>query len=239
MTKSVLFRAALAVDRCLLASATLIAAPAMAGALQAIDAPLVFEPLPPDYAITDQGGVNLSICYNWSCAETARVDITPAEIAGTLRQVQACRGDGLRERLQRARIGVWQMELLTRKYFPLLANDRGINDKDGGMEGRTDCVDNATNTSTFLALLKDLGALDDWRLGEPVVRDKLTVAVHWTATLIDPSTGDTWAIDSWFHPHGHLPFVSPIRDWKAGRKPWLPPLSKLNPFPRSISTLCD
>ncbi|NEV64113.1 hypothetical protein [Thiorhodococcus minor] len=240
MAKSILSGAALHSARLIIASAILTSAPvSSAGTLKAIDAPLVVAPLVPDYEITDQGGVSLSICYNWSCAETARVEITPVETARALRQVRACRGASIRERLQRVRIGIWQMELLTRKYVPVLANDLGINDKDAGLEGRTDCVDNATNTSTFLAILKDLGAWDDWQLGEPVARDKFTVDVHWTATLIDASTGDTWAIDSWFRPHGHLPFVSPIRDWKAGRKPWLPPLDKLNLYPRSVGTLCD
>ena len=60
-------------------------------------------------------------------------------------------------RLQRVRIGIWQMELLAQKRQPLLANDLAINDFDAAVEGRMDCVDNSSNTTTYFHILRDIG----------------------------------------------------------------------------------
>jgi hypothetical protein len=153
--------------------------------------------------------------------------------------MDTCTGDALFEQLQRLRIGVWRMEALVQQYIPVLANDLAVNDQDYALEGRTDCIDNATNTTAFLSILSDLGALQGWRVGESSVRDRFTKDVHWTATVMDEKSGRKWAVDSWVRPHGHLPFVSPLSDWAAGRKPWELPLSELNPYPRSINGICS
>jgi hypothetical protein len=200
---------------------------------------LVFSPLAPGYLISEQGSATLSVCYNWSCNNITRLQLSTDELAEVKRYMDACAGDRLFERLQRLRIGVWRMEVLVKQHIPELANDLAVNDQEYALNGRTDCVDNATNTTTFLSILSDLGVLQGWAVGKSSVRDRLTKDVHWTATVIDEGNGRQWAVDSWFRPHGHLPFVSPLSDWAAGRKPWEPPLSELNPYPRLINDLCS
>ncbi len=208
----------------------------MANELTTIPEAAVVAPLPANYQLTADGSASLSICYNWSCAKVERLQFTASELAEVATQMRACPGDGLYERLQRLRIGIWRMELLAKHYVPVLGNDLAVNDQDSELEGRTDCVDNATNTSTYLAILRDLGAMPGWKVGKPRVRDGLTIDVHWTATVIDEASGDQWAVDSWFRPQGHLPFVSPVSDWARGHKPWESPpgslqsLSPVNPL---------
>jgi len=126
------------------------------------------------------------------------------------------------------------------KYIPVLANDRAVNDKDKDSEGRTDCVDNATNTTTFLRILAALGLLEGWRVADPHVRDAGSlVDVHWTAQIIDERSRDRWSVDSWFHAHGQLPFVMPLPDWTAGVKfAWESPFDRYNPYPRQVENLC-
>jgi hypothetical protein len=199
---------------------------------------LVVYPRPADYSLSPQGTAHLSVCYNWSCATTRRLDISAKELAEARSYMDVCAGNDRHEQLQRLRIGVWRMGLLAQRHIPVLVNDREVNDRDAGLEGRQDCVDNATNTTTYLSLLVDLGALPGWTVDEPQVRDLFTKDVHWTATVIQHSTGDRWAVDSWFRPNGNLPFVSPIADWIAARKPWEPPLDLDNPYPRRLDQLC-
>lgn len=198
---------------------------------------LVVSPRPPDYALTAEGA-RISICYNWSCAKIAPLDVAAAELETVLVHMGRCAGNDIHGRLQRLRVGVWQMEVLAERHLPVLANDLAINDGDAELEGRTDCVDNASNTATFLSLLLDLGALPGWSMGLPQVRDRFSKDVHWTATVVDESSGERWAVDSWLRPNGNLPFVSPVRDWIAGRAPWRPPLAAWNPYPRTFAELC-
>jgi hypothetical protein len=150
-----------------------------------------------------------------------------------------CSSTNIYDRLQRIRIGIWQMEVLAQKYQPLLANDQAINDFEAGVDGRTDCVDNTSNTSNYLHILRDIGELDGWTISSPQVRKPLDVtAVHWTPVVIDTKSGDHWSVDSWFRPNGHLPMVMPMKSWLDEKKGWEPPFDHLNTVPESILDLC-
>ncbi len=197
-------------------------------------------PLPPEYVIGTDGSVTLRICFNWSCARRQTMTFTPDDIALLKRRMTACPGTSLHDRLQHVRIGIWQMELLAQKYQPLLANDLPINEFEAAIEGRTDCVDNASNSTTYLHILRDIGELTGWTVSSPKVRARFDLtAVHWTAVIIDTETGLPWSVDSWYRPNGHLPMVMPLRSWIDKKKGWEPPFERINSTPHSINELCD
>jgi len=199
----------------------------------------ITRPVDPEYQIHGDGSVSLTVCFNWSCTSRESVTFTVEDVDTISAEMARCGGDGMYERLQRIRIGIWQMELAAQKYIPVLANDQAVNDKDADLEGRTDCVDNTTNTHTFLRILSDLSLIPGWRVSQPEVRDPLSLdAVHWTAVVTDVENGDIWTVDSWFRPHGHLPFVQPLRAWLGGAKGWEPPFDALNPYPAYIDDIC-
>lgn len=197
------------------------------------------RPLPPKYRIKGDGSVELRLCFNSSCARTEMLTFSAADMEKVKGQLGYCPDDSLYDRLQRVRIAVWQMEVLAQKYEPLLANDREVNDREYGVDGRMDCVDNASNTTTYLSILTDLGQLPSWQVEEPRVRKPLDFnSTHWTAVLEDVETGEQWAVDSWFRPNGHLPFVLPFDTWKDEIQGWLPPYDALNPNPRASNEFC-
>lgn len=200
----------------------------------------ITSPLPQDYRIRRNGSVALRICYNWSCAVQAQILLAPEEIEEVRKEMGRCNGQSLYERLQRVRIGIWQMEVMAQRHIPALANDLAINDKDQDLEGRTDCVDNATNTTNFLHILGALQELPGWQVVEVEVRDRLSPKdVHWTAVVRDLATGVPWSVDSWFRPHGHLPDVQPLKDWVTGAEAWKPPFEVFNPIPQTADELCS
>ncbi len=196
-------------------------------------------PLPPEYAINPNGSVTLRICFNWSCHIRQTITFTSDDMDLLKRLMAKCLGPSLHNRLQRIRIGIWQMELLAQKYQPLLANDRAINDFEENVDGRTDCVDNTSNTTTYLHILRDIGELTGWTISSPKVRNRLDVtAVHWTAVVTDTDNGQPWSIDSWYRPNGHLPTVMPLRSWINEEKGWEPPFDHVNFIPHTIYELC-
>ena len=200
----------------------------------------VSSPLPPKYVIGPDGSVKLRICFNWSCSRRENLIFTSDDIALLKRRMRTCPDKGLHDRLQRVRIGIWQMESLAQKYQPLLANDLAINDFEAAATGRMDCVDNSSNTTTYLSILRDIGELDGWSVSSPRVRKRFNfTAVHWTAVIIDTETGVSWSVDSWYRPNGHLPMVMPLRSWIAEKKAWEPPFERLNTTPRSVRALCN
>ncbi len=196
------------------------------------------QPLAPDYRIHADGSVSQRLCFNWSCASQQWVHFSAAEMAGVAQQMNLCTGDDSHDRVQRLRIGIWQMEILAQKYQPLLANDEPINDRDWQHKGRMDCIDNASNTTNYMNILRDLGLLPGWSMAAPQVRDLFSLDVHWTAVVIDTHNKETLAVDSWFNANGNLPFALPLEDWSNGQLAWQPPLSTLNPYPRYTNQLC-
>ena len=216
--------------------------------LGAASSPLNFDdaresvsiPLPPEYVIDSDGSVTLRICFNWSCARRQTMTFTPNDMALLKEHMAHCSGTSLHDRLQHVRIGIWQMELLAQKYQPLLANDLAINDSEAVVEGRMDCVDNASNTTTYLYILRDIRELAGWTVSSPKVRNRFDITtVHWTAVIIDTESGLPWSVDSWYRPNGHLPMVIPLRSWIDEKKAWEPPFERINSTPHSIYELCN
>ena len=200
----------------------------------------ITRPLPPQYRIEADGSVLLRLCFNSSCVRTRMLTFSAADMKKVKEQLAYCPGQDLYDHLQRVRIAVWQMEVLAQKYEPLLANDREVNDREYGVDGRMDCVDNASNTTNYLAILTDIGQLPSWQVEASSVRLPLDFnSVHWTAVLKDKDTGKKWAVDSWFRPNGHLPFVLPLNVWKDDEiQGWLPPYDTLNPNPLVSNEFC-
>ncbi|WP_236848571.1 hypothetical protein [Candidatus Thiodictyon syntrophicum] len=202
--------------------------------------PSVSRPLPPEYVIHRDGSVTLRICFNWSCARRQTMTFTPNDMALLKNHLALCLGPSVDDRLQHVRIGIWQMQLLAQKYQPLLANDLAINELETGIAGRMDCVDSASNTTTYLHILRDIRELAGWTVSAPKVRSRFDLtAVHWTAVISDTETGQPWSVDSWFRPNGHLPLVMPLQSWSDRKKAWEPPFARINSAPHSIAELCD
>lgn len=207
---------------------------------QGRDLNYITRPLPPDYRINKDGSVTLRVCYNWSCAQMKSLTFSRQDLESVKAAMQGCPNTGFHDRVQRMRIGIWQMGLLAQKYVPVLANDREINDFEWGVDGRMDCVDNSTNTTNYLHILHALAQLPGWTIAEPEVRDLMNLRmVHWTAVVVDDGTGKTWSVDSWFRPNGHLPFVMPLAAWVASKKGWEAPFDRLNPYPQILAQLCE
>lgn len=196
-------------------------------------------PLPSDYQLNRDGSVTLRVCFNWSCAAQQSITFSADEMRGVKDFLGQCTGTSLHDRIQRLRVGIWQLQLVAQGHIPELANDREINEFDKDVEGRLDCVDSSSNTTTYLRILEDLGQLPGWTVTTPVVRNVMDFhGVHWTAVVTDRASGKNWSVDSWFRPHGHLPFVMPLADWKRDKKAWEPPFSKQNPYPETMAELC-
>jgi len=87
-----------------------------------------------------------------------------------------------------------------------------------GRAGQMDCIDEATNTTTYLRLLEDAGLLVHHRVRDPATRIKLFAWPHTTAVIEDDS-GRRFAVDSWFEANGQPPHIVPLDRWRRGWKP--------------------
>ncbi len=78
-----------------------------------------------------------------------------------------------------------------------------------------DCVDESTNTTTYLWMLWHAGLLRHHEVGAPAWRARFfTIGQHRTATIRERASGRVWAVDSWVRDNGERPDVLPLEAWR-------------------------
>lgn len=98
--------------------------------------------------------------------------------------------------------------------------DKGGNMKGFGQPGQMDCVDESTNTHTYLTLLEKSGLMKWHRLSKRSTRLGLFAGMpHSTAVLEENGSGIRYAVDSWFHDNGEPPAIIELTEWKSGWRP--------------------
>jgi len=86
-----------------------------------------------------------------------------------------------------------------------------------------DCVDEATNTTSYLMFLQSRGLLKHHTVDAPMAKGNLLRGTlrgtpvaywpHWTAVLKENDDGQRYAVDSWIYENGENPAVVKIEDW--------------------------
>ena len=105
----------------------------------------------------------------------------------------------------------------------------GIKDRPGmefsasGDPTQQDCVDEATNTTSYLLVLQSNGLIKHHTVKIPFTKGDLLKGVlqgdpvkywpHWTAVLEEKKTGQRYAVDSWIYGNGENPAVVKVEDW--------------------------
>jgi hypothetical protein len=155
------------------------------------------------------------ICFNYACKDTAVVEFDEAELKQVHGQfTDATTPEAEREAVARA---VGFLYFFAGQRSPVW-RDRGGNYADGEVEGRMDCIDHSTNTTTFLELLERRGWMRFHGVGERVERGRLFSA-HWTAQIVERDGGAPFAVDTWFLDPGEPASIFTLGDWLDGAWP--------------------
>jgi len=100
-------------------------------------------------------------------------------------------------------------------------DDKGFNQFSDNPAGRRmDCIDESTNTTTYLYMIQQDGLLHLHRLRDPVTRGFFFFGwPHTTAVIEAIEDRSLWAVDSWFHDNSVPPEILPLEQWKEGWRP--------------------
>ena len=88
-----------------------------------------------------------------------------------------------------------------------------------GLGHQLDCVDEAVNTTRFLAMLENAGLLRFHRVTAPIQRAMVPGSFTHVTAVLQEIGGRRWAIDSWFFDNGHEATVAPLDKWLTGWHP--------------------
>ena len=177
-----------------------------------------FEDTRPE-RITDPEPGRFSVCYDHSCASVAMLSLTDAEWARASAPLAEQAGNAADERRAIA-TSIAQFEQLVGTYLGTTA-DRGGNLAGFGRPGQLDCIDESTNSTTYLHLLAQAGLLRHHTLQKPVTRFGLFVGMpHTTAVIRENDSGVRYAVDAWFFDNGQPPYITELAAWKSGVDPY-------------------
>lgn len=215
--------------RCSLACAALLLALLMAGAAASArnGAASSAGTVAPDTfvradIITDPTPERFSVCHAHSCTLVSQIGFDEEQWSGIVTIFSPPAADPARERELIARA----IATFERAVGPMTGTDqdKGGNARAPRWEWSMDCIDESTNTTTYLRMLARAGLLKWHGVEARSTRGFFIFGwPHTTAVIRDARDGVRWAVDSWFFDNGHPPAILPLEEWSRGWRPAKPP----------------
>ncbi len=160
----------------------------------------------------------VSVCHGYTCKIQTKFTFAEADIAelkAIFKKVKKAATAGEERRAVAYAIG-W-MENRVGKAIGTGTDRAGMDFKASGDPTQQDCVDESTNTTSYLLVLENNGFLKHHSVGTPFAKDQLWRGVsgwtHWTAVLKETASGQKWAVDSWIYENGENPAIVETEKW--------------------------
>jgi hypothetical protein len=170
------------------------------------------------YDIKDPKPTSYSVCHGNGCRLSTPIILTTQEWDKVRAVFEPPPRDAAEERARIAKaVGV--LETLSGIRAGTFDDTAGTF-PGGGSASQMDCVDEAVNTTTALAMMIGDGLVTRHDLRGPDSRGHFVSGwPHVTAVIVDKDTGQAFAVDSWFFDNGRPATVVPLDVWKDGYRP--------------------
>lgn len=158
------------------------------------------------------------ICYGGGCAVISRVSLSDMDWQNIVKMFEPLPQNAVEERADIAKsIAVFEQ---------IVGSKTGTSEDKGGTFGNSaypnqlDCNDEAANTTIYMRLLKQANYLHFHQIIDTKTRGYfLNGWPHSTAAIQEITTGEKFAVDSWFYDNGKPATIVPLALWKSGWKP--------------------
>lgn len=163
-------------------------------------------------------GRTVHVCHAYGCNRKTAFTFSDADIAAikTL-MAETKKADTAAEERRAIAYAIAWMETRTGKRTGAAADRPGMDFEAAGDPTQQDCVDEATNTTSYLSVLINEGLITHHRLGTPFTKGNILLGIkywpHYTAIIYDNATNVAWAVDSWIFANGENPAVVEKEHW--------------------------
>ncbi len=159
-----------------------------------------------------------SVCHGHGCRWLDTVGLTPEQWLEVRRLFEPPAPDAAAER-RRIATAVAYLERLSGARTGT-AGDLAMTRFDRTGPDQLDCIDESTNTTTYLRLLESGGLLRHHAVAPRATRGLFIGRwPHTTAVIREIPGATAYAVDSWFHPNGAAPEILPLEVWRDGWRP--------------------
>ena len=161
---------------------------------------------------------NFSICYGHTCQYFSVLALTDDKW-NKIRSIFRTPAVSAEQEREQIRAAIALLENMVGAMTGT-SNDKAESFAGMGEEGQMDCVDEATNSSSYLTILQADNLLKWHTVDYRISRGISTFQVpHFTAVIREKESGNYFAVDSWFLANGEPPFIVPLTVWEKGWKP--------------------
>lgn len=178
---------------------------------------------PPERHLTDWGAQEpskhaVSVCHAYGCQKTTRVVFSEKDV-GEIRKImrRTKKADTPYEERRAVAYAIGWMERRVGEQIGTSADRPGMDFHASGDPTQQDCVDEATNTTSYLLFLHKRGLIKKHTVEIPISKGRIWRGVknwpHWTAILKEEETGQRYAVDSWIYENGENPAVVKVEEW--------------------------
>jgi len=152
-----------------------------------------------------------TICYGYECSRQQQVTLNDAQWQ-QIRAIFTPTASTAEQERGAVRRAIAQMEMIVGTLTGTW-QDLGGNVPGSDKPKQMDCIDESTNSTTYLTLFQQDGLLTWHEVSARVRRSKWILDAHWTAVLHEKADGQLYAVDSWFLDNGQPPYIQRLEDW--------------------------
>ena len=158
------------------------------------------------------------VCHAYGCRESTRFRFTEQDIAELRALMDKTRkADTAAEERRAVAYAIGWMERRTGDVIGTSKDRPGMDFIAAGDPSQQDCVDEATNTTSYMLVLQHNGLLRHHKVGTPFSKENPLQGVsgwpHWTGVLNENETGQKFAVDSWIYANGENPAIVEAEKW--------------------------
>lgn len=170
------------------------------------------------YNVTPPKNTTVHVCRAYGCRVQTKFTFTPTDIAEIQRLMDKTRKANTPAEERRAvAYAIGWIERRVGEAIGTKSDREGMDFSGSGDPTQQDCVDEATNTTSYLTVLQNSGLLKHHTVGKPFAKENFLRGVagwtHWTAILHENGSGQRWAVDSWIYANGENPAIVEAENW--------------------------
>jgi hypothetical protein len=150
----------------------------------------------------------VTVCHAYGCKAQTPFTFSQADIAEIAAEMTRVKRED--NPVEERRAIAYAIAWMERRVAPSVgtATDRpGMQFAASGIKSQQDCVDEATNTTSYLLVLQGHGLIQHHSVERPFAKDSLGKWTHWAALIKERQSGTQFAIDSSGSPNGENPTI--------------------------------
>lgn len=156
----------------------------------------------------------VTVCHGYDCTFRTAVAFSAEEWRRVRRSFEPPAPDPASERADIAR-AIATIEQIVGKRIGTASDRGGIQFIAAGDATQQDCIDESTNTTSYLLLMQQDGLLRWHRVAKPASRGVFLDLrwYHQSAVIAERAGGREYVVDSWYGDNGEAPLVTTLTRW--------------------------